>query len=273
MILSFDQRCFKEKEVLKPKYVFEWFDVGSEEDTEFTEDLQFPPIPSGNNWVGEAVLERDLVDKGINQNIHVGEDVEGNITPQERTREISEVGDTASECNTSEESAENEGKGLRRSTRERKPPMRYACCEQVGSDWLDMEIPTNVFEALESDLAEEWKNAMLTELENLRYQNTFEVVERPQGQNVIGSKWVFNLKESANGLPPRFKACLVAQGFRQKYGIDFVETSSPVVQKSTLRVLFAMAVENSRELAQLDSLGAYLNIYLRETVYRTTSWL
>jgi len=77
----------------------------------------------------------------------------------------------------------------------------------VGSDGLDIEIPTHAFEALESDLAEEWRDAMLTELENMRYQNTFEVVERPKGQNVIGSKWIFNL-ESVNGLPTRFKARL-----------------------------------------------------------------
>jgi len=71
MKVSLDESCIKEEEIMKPKYVFEWFDVESEEDTQLTGDLQVPPVPAGNIRVGEVVSERDLVDDGMNQNTNI----------------------------------------------------------------------------------------------------------------------------------------------------------------------------------------------------------
>ena len=58
-----------------------------------------------------------------------------------------------------------------------------------------------------------WEKAIEEELATLRAAGTWEVVDRPVGVNVIGSKWVFKAKKDAAGNIVHYKARLVAQGF------------------------------------------------------------
>lgn len=62
---------------------------------------------------------------------------------------------------------------------------------------------------------------MEKEIEVLLNNQTWEVVTLPKGKKPIGCKWVFKVKLWAKGTLERLKARLVAQGFTQKYGIDF----------------------------------------------------
>jgi hypothetical protein len=54
-------------------------------------------------------------------------------------------------------------------------------------------------------------------------------------------------------------ARLVAQGFSQIPGVDFLETYAPVAKMASMRVLFAMAARHNFEIHQVDVKGAYLN--------------
>jgi hypothetical protein len=67
----------------------------------------------------------------------------------------------------------------------------------------------------------------------------------------------------------RYKERCVAQGFKQKEGIDYQETFSPTGRLSTLRYIIALAVETGEEIRQADFVTAYLNATLEEdeTVY------
>lgn len=62
------------------------------------------------------------------------------------------------------------------------------------------------------------------------------------------------------------KARLVARGFTQRPGIDYNETWTPVAKLSSIKLLFATAVNEDLKLHQLDVTTAYLNGDLEEKI-------
>jgi hypothetical protein len=85
--------------------------------------------------------------------------------------------------------------------------------------------------------------------------------------NVVGSRWVFKTKLKSDGSIDRFKARLVAQGYSQSFGIDFLETFSPVIKPQTIRLVLSLALIHGWSLRQLDVKNAFLHGSLKEVVY------
>jgi hypothetical protein len=69
----------------------------------------------------------------------------------------------------------------------------------------------------------DWVNAIHEELNNFTRNQVWELVERPKGHNVIGTKWVFQNKQDQDGIDVKNKAILVAQDYTQVEGLDFGE--------------------------------------------------
>lgn len=105
----------------------------------------------------------------------------------------------------------------------------------------EIKEPKTYQEAIKSDEKEQWLAAMQDEIESMRFNQTWELVPLPQNVSPIGSKWVYKIKRNADGDICRFKARIVAQGFSQKYGIDYDEVFAPVVSHITFRVLLSIA--------------------------------
>ncbi|KAM1263125.1 hypothetical protein ACFX13_028839 [Malus domestica] len=59
----------------------------------------------------------------------------------------------------------------------------------------------------------EWQNAMTKKLQALNDNQTWSVVDLPNGKKVVGSRWIYKTKFNFNGSIERHKARLVAQGF------------------------------------------------------------
>jgi len=83
----------------------------------------------------------------------------------------------------------------------------------------------------------------------------------------VGCKWVFRIKQKADGSVDKFKALLVAKGYNQCPGVDYKETFSPVIKPATIRIVLNIAVMNGWPLRQMDVNNAFLHSMLSETVY------
>jgi hypothetical protein len=57
----------------------------------------------------------------------------------------------------------------------------------------------------------------------------------------------------------RNKARLLAQGFSQIEGLDFVKTFSPVAHLEAIRILLAFAASKGFKIYQMDMKSAFLN--------------
>ncbi|XP_073266308.1 epi-neemfruitin B synthase L1AT [Populus alba] len=112
-----------------------------------------------------------------------------------------------------------------------------------------------------------WKEAMNEEMRSLQKNCTWEVVELPTGKVPVGCRWVFTIKHKANGTIERFKARLIAKGYTQTYGIDYMETFAPVAKINTVRILLSLVVNRDWPLYQFDVKNAFLHGDLQEEVF------
>ncbi len=109
-----------------------------------------------------------------------------------------------------------------------------------------------------------WQEAIKAELDSLKANGTWSLVERPTEANVVDCKWVLRIKKNAAGEIEKYKARLVARGFTQIHGIDFYETYAPVARLSSFRLLIALANRNGWPLDCFDFDSAFLNSELAD---------
>jgi transposase InsO family protein len=127
--------------------------------------------------------------------------------------------------------------------------------------------PTTYEEAVSRPDAHLWIKAMKAEVDSLCIAGTYDVTELPKGFDAIGGKWVYRTKRGPDGEIVKYKARWVAQGFRQKYGIDYHETFAPVARFDSIRALLSLVAHHDWELHQMDVKSAYLNGDLEEELY------
>ncbi|XP_072084111.1 uncharacterized protein [Arachis hypogaea] len=109
--------------------------------------------------------------------------------------------------------------------------------------------------------------AIQDELLALENNRTCRLVDLPIGKRLIGCKWLIKTKYNIDGTVEHYKAQLVAQGFTQRPGFDFLDTFSPVVRMTTLQMLLTIATSRNWFLHQLDVNTAFLHRDLSKEVY------
>ena len=132
---------------------------------------------------------------------------------------------------------------------------------------MDLSEPSTFQEAVNGPDQVHWRKAIGAELDSMKLRGVFRATKLPNGQSAIGTKWVFKIKRKADGSIEKYKARLVDKGFRQKYGIDYTETFSPVVKYVTLRMVIAIAKHFGWPLDQLDVVTAFLYGVMKEKVF------
>ncbi|KAL5707577.1 non-specific serine/threonine protein kinase [Ranunculus cassubicifolius] len=108
---------------------------------------------------------------------------------------------------------------------------------------------------------------MTEEYNALIQTNTWTLVPAHPSYSLVGCKWVFRLKQNADGSTNRYKARLVAKGFHQKEGLDYTETFSPVIKPFSIRIILNIALQYNWCLLQLDVSNAFLHGSMKEQVF------
>ena len=140
----------------------------------------------------------------------------------------------------------------------------------VESDFLGMVEagPQSVEEAIQSPEKDLWMRAVDEEIQNLERIKTWVVVENiPEGRKAITSRLVLQRKLDSGGDHKRYKARLVAHGYKLKPGIDFLHTYAPLISLSTVRLVLSFAAAHNYEIHQLDVVAAFLESEIKEEIY------
>ena len=70
--------------------------------------------------------------------------------------------------------------------------------------------PSNFREAAQHDV---WQEAILEEYDSIMKNQVWEVVSRPQGKKVVGSRWSYKVKHATDKSMEKYKARFVSKGF------------------------------------------------------------
>jgi hypothetical protein len=124
--------------------------------------------------------------------------------------------------------------------------------------------PSNLQEAL-STL--QWKAAMDDEYSALMRNKTWQLVPSQLGQNLIDCKCVYKIKYKADGSVDRYKAHVVAKGFKQRLGIDYDDTFNLVVKPATIHLILSLATSQDWDLRQVDVKNVFLHSIMEDEVY------
>jgi len=128
--------------------------------------------------------------------------------------------------------------------------------------------PNTYKSAMESDAACEWQEAIDSQCTSLEKNKVLTVVhEIPETKKAIPTKLILQRKLNPVGQRVRYKARLVAQGFRQVEGLDFMDTFAQVVSLSSVRVVLSVAAAKGFAVRQMDVVTAFLGSELHKEVY------
>ncbi|GKB15186.1 retrotransposon protein, putative, ty1-copia subclass [Tanacetum coccineum] len=130
---------------------------------------------------------------------------------------------------------------IRRSTRTRHAPDRMCLYVDAEEHELgDLNEPANYKAALLDPESDKWLAAMNVEMQSMKDNQVWDLVDLPPNSKTVGSKWLFKKKTDMERNVHTYKSRLVAKGFTQTYGVDYEETFSLVADIRAIRILIAI---------------------------------
>nr|GEX33682.1 zinc finger, CCHC-type [Tanacetum cinerariifolium] len=134
---------------------------------------------------------------------------------------------------------------IRRSTRTRHATDRMCLYIDDEEHKLgDLGEPANYKATLLDPESEKWLNAMNVEMQSMKDNEVWVLVELPPNGKTVGSKWLYKKKTDMDGVVHTYKAHI-----------------------RTIRIVIAIVAYYDYEIWQMDVKTAFLNGYLNEEVY------
>ncbi|KAF8785815.1 Retrovirus-related Pol polyprotein like [Argiope bruennichi] len=134
------------------------------------------------------------------------------------------------------------------------------CIDDIFQHEIYMsEIPKTYVETQNSPDKSKWDEAMSEEIEMMQSRKVWDLVEPNSNMKVLGCRWVYNIKQDEKNNVRKYKSRLVAQGFKQRPGVDFTDVFAPLVNFDVIKFLFVLLVcILGWNHAQIDVKAAYL---------------
>ena len=82
---------------------------------------------------------------------------------------------------------------------------------------------------------------MVEEYDSIFKNSASKIVPRPVDKSMVGSRWIYKVKQAVDGSVEKYKARFVARGFSQIEGIYYEETFSPVARYSSIRTILSLS--------------------------------
>ena len=141
--------------------------------------------------------------------------------------------------------------------------------EYVHASSVDHYEPDTYAEAMAGPDAQKWHEAAVEEFNAHLKNGTWSIEKLPPGKKAIGSRWVFRVKRNADGAVERYKARIVAKGYNQRPGFDYMEIFAPTMRQATIRLILALAAIDDLHLRSVDISHAFINGDIDAEVYMT----
>jgi hypothetical protein len=130
-----------------------------------------------------------------------------------------------------------------------------------------MEPESTLQQALNGSDSAEWEEALNYEISQLEKLGTWEIVDLPCGANLIPYHYVLANKQGQDGEKLKLCVCLIVNGQRQKFGVDYFNTFTATANMSTIHTVLAMAAQQDWEIHQIDIKSTYLYASIQEEIY------
>jgi hypothetical protein len=147
--------------------------------------------------------------------------------------------------------------------RESRAPERFGLYLAMVTSITDSK-PTTFEQVVDQQV---WRDAMQEEYDSIMSNYVWEVVPRPEGKSVVTSRWLYKIKDVADGSIEKHKAQFVARGFSQVEVIDYDETFTLITRYTSIRSIMTIVAEMGWKIHQMDVKTTFLNGLLEEEVY------
>ena len=108
---------------------------------------------------------------------------------------------------------------------------------------------------------------MCKELRKLEKQNTWKLVDLPEGKEVLKGRWVYKKKLNNITNTIKYKSRWVVQGYNQVKYLDYLETFSTIYRPETYRLVFIIAILKGQKILQYDVKNVFVHTDIDQEIY------